>query len=357
MRLLAVGSASALVCLLATTPAPAAADPGCEVLQVRVAGANGPTTVHRVRLPGNSTTRLGRLPFRLDAVGYAATQDLVYGMASGRRVIVIDGYGRMRDLGVPNRGGGARLPTGAEAGAIDGTNWYLRSGSRLYTVDVDPGSRDYLRVVRVRQLRPARLAGVADFATGERGGRLRAVTVSGRGDVIAVSMNPADGSIRPEPSVQLPAALSFDSIVVGPDGTLYAAARKRGGGTWFAISGSGAVRTVGSVPDSARGDAAGCLPALRRLPGPAPARPDAPERDPAQPLPPIPPPRPLPPPQDEQPAPDSPRDPETPEVEGAPQQQEEVAMSAEQDRTAQKRGWALTVILLIFGAAAAARRH
>lgn len=246
---------------------------GCPILQVHApAGATG-STVAGVRLPGGAPRTLRTLPYRVDAIGYSDAQDLAYALgvrsAGKARVVTIDRYGRARDLGVVTTPGAAAIPA-ASAGAIDGSNWYLGTSGALYTVDVDPASPAYLRVQRVREMRPNRLAAVADFAVDPASGRLYGVTVSARGDVIAVSIDPASGRVRPEPGVQLPSTRSVGSVVLAPGRTLFASTRSGGQGRWYQVQASGGVRVAGTAPASAHTDAAGCLP-----PPPAGPRPPA----------------------------------------------------------------------------------
>jgi hypothetical protein len=329
----------------AVSAAPAS---GCTVLQVRSPSGGGQSTVAVLRLPGGSPERVARLPYQVDAVGYSDSQDLGYGIGrSGggpAKVVVIDRYGRSRDLGVVKPAKGPAIPA-ATAGAISGARWYLGAAGSLYTVDIDPGNGSYLQVVRVQKLRPARFAAVDDFAVDPESGRLYGVVVSGQGDVIAVSIDPSSGRVRPEPQVQLPETSTVGSVVLGANRTLFASVQQDGrAGQWYEVVRSGGVRPVGAIAAGSASDAAGCLPP------PTPTPPLAMMAPAPSPLAPI-----LPPPHRQPPEERSPGSPPPPPMLG-PKQPVPVA-AEESDATAKKRRWSLVVLIMILGGAAMHRRR
>ena len=158
------------------TPRPAAEDAdGCTILQAENDHDGPPTTLRLLSLPDGTTKRLTQAGYRINAMGYSASQDVVYGVAEGihhdhnAHAVRIAASGAVTDLGVVGRAGARRsvssLITGATAGAVAGNRWYVREDSDLYTVDIDPASADYVRVVHRTALRPVSLAvGVDDFA-------------------------------------------------------------------------------------------------------------------------------------------------------------------------------------------------
>ncbi|HET6707214.1 DUF6923 family protein, partial [Amycolatopsis sp.] len=192
----ALGAAAAVSALPAVTVGLAVAQEpgGCTVLQAENERDGAPTTLRLLTLPGGATQRVTRAGYWINAMGYSAAQGVVYGVADGTRTgryhgahaVRIDAGGGVTDLGVLGRAG-ARNPvwspvTDATAGALDGDRWYVRQGSDLYTVDIDPASRDYGRVVHRTALRPVSLAvGVDDFAFEPADGLLYGVSATSRG--------------------------------------------------------------------------------------------------------------------------------------------------------------------------------
>src|SRR5689334_23254219 len=181
-----LGAAAAVSAVLAATgwlapsrhPAAAQEPSGCTILQAENERDGAPTTLRLLSLPGGTTKRLTQAGYWINAMGYSASQGVVYGVADGTRrgrydhgshAVRIDASGSVTDLGVVGRAGAQRpvwsQVTGATAGAIAGNRWYVRQDSDLYTVDIDPASADYVRVVHRTALRPVSLAvGVDDFA-------------------------------------------------------------------------------------------------------------------------------------------------------------------------------------------------
>lgn len=324
-----------------------AAAAGCDVLHVHAPPGETVSTVASVRLPGGSPRTLGALPYRVDAIGYSDAQQLGYGVgrrgAGPARAVTVDRYGRARDLGRIGPSGAAPIPA-ATAGAVSGTTWYLGAAGSLYTVDINPGSRSYLRVQRVRELRPKRLAAVDDFAVDPASGRLYGVALSTRGDVIAVSVDPASGRVRPEPRVQLPSTASVGSVVLAADRTLFASVQRAGGpGQWYRVQRTGGVSVAGTVPAAAGTDAAGCLPPVPRF-GP---------RPPGRMLPPVP----------REPSPpaappsrDAPTRPGGSQPDAIAQQEREQEVTEKQDATEKKRRWSLAMLIMILGAGATLHR-
>lgn len=265
-----VGFAAAVV-----SSGPAAAAPAvCVALQVQGAGA-GLSALVRVDLPGGRVTPVADLGFRVNGIGYAAGQDVVYGLASHGRSGALSGAGHVvtigRDGAVTDRGP-LRSPghgVGATAGAVSGDRWYLRSGSVLSVVDIDPASRTYLTVVSKVSLRSPGLAQtVDDFDLGPDG-LLHGVAAQGR----LVTINPVDGDVREVETVSLGGGRSYGAAVTGPDGMLYVLGEHvRGQSVWFRISlrSPAAVESVVNLSSPDHTDAAGCL-----RPGAAPTPPPA----------------------------------------------------------------------------------
>ncbi|MDX3194022.1 hypothetical protein PV458_36990 [Streptomyces sp. MN03-5084-2B] len=279
----AFGVAAAVSALLAATgwlapPAPrlaGAREPGgCTILQAENDHGGAPTTLRWLSLPGGVTQRVTQVPYWINAMGYAAAQDVVYGVADGDRggryhgahAVRIDAAGAVTDLGVLGRAG-ARQPvwspvTGATAGAVDGNRWYVRQGSDLYTVDIHPAAADYGQVVHRTALRPVSLAvGVDDFAFDPADGLLYGVSATSRGDSSVVTLDPASGKVAVVPGLRFPEGGAYGSVALAP-GAIYATAnRERQRSVTYRLprDGSGQATEVTTGPPLVSGDAAGCF--------------------------------------------------------------------------------------------------
>ncbi len=428
-----LGVATAVSALLAATGwlAPpsakeqARATDGCTILQAENEHEGAPTTLRLLSLPGGVTKRVTQAGYWINAMGYSAAQGVVYGVADGTRAgryhgahaVRIDAAGVVTDLGVLGRAG-ARQPvwspvTGATAGAIDGDRWYVRQGSDLYTVDIDPASADYVRVVHRTALRPVSLAvGVDDFAVDPADGLLYGVSATSRGDSSVVTLDPSSGKVVVVPGLRFPDGGAYGSVVLAP-GAIYATANRAGQRSVtyrLPRDGSGPATEVSAGRPLVSGDAAGCFaeaPASKPPPPPPPTtspppttppgqsspppttppgqsspppttppqqsseppprteQPPAPE--PAPPPPPVeqrvdlPPPAPVPSPPPSPvvtPAPDTPVPPTTHRA--RPGKHTEPVVRDAGDRTEVKRRWGLTALILVLGGGAAAahgRRH
>jgi hypothetical protein len=416
-----LGVAAAVSALLAATGwlAPPAArlevaeEPaGCTILQAENVHPGAPTTLRLLALPGGVTKRVTRAGYWINAMGYSAAQDVVYGVADGTRAgryhgahaVRIDSAGTVTDLGVIGRAGAPHLlwspVTGATAGAIDRDRWYVRQGSDLYTVDIEPSSADYLRVVRRTALRPVSLAaGVDDFAFDPADGLLYGVSATSRGGSSVVTVDPASGKVAVVPGLRFPEGGAYGSVVLAP-GALYATAnhdgQRRSVTYRLPRDGSGPAVEVATGPPLVSGDAAGCYaeaappppppppPTSTTTPSPPPSSPVPSEPpSPQSPEPPEPPPPPRPPPVEQPvvaPPPPSPAPvvappppPEPPPAPATPapptptshraipaKEAEPVAKDTAQRKTEEKRRWGLTALILVLGGGAAVghvRRH
>ncbi|MEV7097366.1 hypothetical protein AB0M80_31405 [Amycolatopsis sp. NPDC051045] len=412
-----LGVAAAVSALLAATGwlAPPASRPevakepaGCTILQAENEHAGAPTTLRLLSLPGGVTKRVTRAGYWINAMGYSAGQDVVYGVADGTRAgryhgahaVRIDSAGAVTDLGVIGRAG-AHHPvwspvTGATAGAIDRDRWYVRQGSDLYTVDIEPTSADYLRVVHRTALRPVSLAvGVDDFAFDPADGLLYGVSATSRGGSSVVTVDPASGKVAVVPGLRFPDGGAYGSVVLAP-GAVYATAnhdgRQRSVIYRLPRDGSGPAVEVATGPPLVSGDAAGCYaeappppssPQPSSTPPPPPSSP-VPSTPPAtqspEPSEPPPPPRPppveqpvippavpspapaaaLPPSPVPTPMPPAPAPPTPASHRALPAKKAEPVAKDTGRRTEEKRRWGLTALLLVLGGGAAVghvRRH
>ncbi|MFE6611748.1 DUF6923 family protein [Amycolatopsis sp. NPDC057786] len=361
-----------------------AAEP-CLVVQAET-GSHGKSKLRWLDAGSGTTSRVTEPGYRLNALGYSATRNLVFGVAEGlgrgAHAVTIDRDGKTQDLGPITRAGN-RLPVwspvaGVTAGAIGGNSWYLLRNGTLYTVDLSSGER-YLRVIRTVFLRPITLAhDVNDFAY--HNGLLYGVSTTWRGKGAVITIDPASGKVREAEDARFPPADVYGSVVLGRDGALYAMANRIGGrSVLYRLDRGGQVTVVRSGPPLAGSDAAGCLTA-----------PEPPKPEPPQPTPtpaPTPPrtstpsstPSPSP---SSTPSPSSPSSPSsspspTPSSSPAPapapqavpppasvpkpsrtaaprERKEEAAETDSLARTKEKRRWGLTALVLIVGGGAAA---
>ncbi|WP_410674464.1 DUF6923 family protein [Amycolatopsis sp. cmx-4-68] len=411
-----LGVAAAVSALLAATgwlappsaKRPAAPASGtCTILQAENERAGAPTTLRLLALPGGVTKRLTQAGFWINAMGYSAMQDVVYGVADGTRggrffhgahAVRIDAKGTVTDLGVIGRAGAPHpvwsLVTGATAGAVAGTRWYVRQDTDLYTVDINPKSANFLRVVHRTPLRPVSLAiGVDDFAYDPADGLLHGVAATAHGDGSVVTLDPSTGKVAVVPGLSFPRGGAYGSVVLGP-GAIYATANRNGHRSVtyrLPRDGSGPAVEVSTGPPLVSGDAAGCYTEAAPPPPPPPPTSPSPTPTPTSPPPtsptptpttpaPEPPPPPQPPPVEEPvaqapaetpvvtpapviaptpPAP-TPAPPPPPPPHARPMQKAEPAAEDRGVLTKEKRRWGLTALILILGGGAVAahgRRH
>ncbi len=391
---------------------------GCTILQAENERAGAPTTLRLLSLPGGTTRRVTQAGYWINAMGYSAAQDVVYGVADGTRTgryhgahaVRIDSAGAVTDLGVLGRAGAHdsvwSVVTGATAGAIDGDRWYVRQGSDLYTVDIDPAGADYVRVVHRTALRPVSLAvGIDDFAFDPADGLLYGVSATSRGDSSVVAVDPSSGKVTKVPGLRFPRGGAYGAVVLAP-GAIYATANDDGQRSVtyrLPRDGSGPAVEIASGPPLVSGDAAGCYAETSPPPLPTPSLPTPTEPPPNSPTESAPPPTtargeppvtpsPVPPPTPSTPAPaqlppveqpvvlspdpvpapaPSPVVAPTPSTavpppapKAAPRvRPEKKAEPVAQDtgrRTEEKRRWGLTALILVLGGGAAAghlRRH
>ncbi|MFJ8915151.1 DUF6923 family protein [Amycolatopsis sp. NPDC102389] len=370
-------------------PMAARAAESCLVVRAET-GSYGPSKLRWLDVGSGTTSRVTDPGYRLNALGYSATRDLVFGVAEGlskgTHAVTIDRAGKTQDLGPITRAGN-RLPVwspvaGVTAGAIGGNSWYLLRNGTLYTVDLTPGER-YLRVIRTVFLRPITLAhDVNDFAY--HNGLLYGVSTTWRGKGAVITIDPESGKVREAEDARFPPADVYGSVVLGRDGALYATANRIGGrSVLYRLDRSGQVTVVLSGPPLAGSDAAGCLTA------PEPPKPEPPKPEPPKPTPtptpsptptptptptspspspssspgPTPSPSPSPTPSSSSPAPTSaprvmPQPPVSlpkPSRSAAPRERKEEAAEVDSHaRTKEKRRWGLTALVLILGGGAAA---
>ncbi|HET6290416.1 MAG TPA: serine protease [Amycolatopsis sp.] len=379
-------------------PVAARAAESCLVVQAET-GSHGKSKLRWIDVGSGVTSRVTDSGYRLNALGYSATRDRVFGVAEGlsrgAHAVTIDRDGDIQDLGPITRAGN-RLPvwspvTGVTAGAIGGNSWYLLRNGTLYTVDLTPGER-YLRVIKTVFLRPISLAhDVNDFAY--HNGLLYGVSTTWRGKGVVITIDPASGKVREADDARFPPADVYGSVVLGRDGALYATANRIGGrSVLYRLNRSGQVTVVRSGPPLAGSDAAGCLtaaevpeppkpeppkptptptptssptptptPTPTPAPTPAPSRAPSPSATPSPSLRPSPTPTPTPGPSSS-PAPPFAAKVIPPPVavpkpsRSAPpkERKEEAAEIDSHARTKEKRRWGMTALVLILGGAAAA---
>jgi hypothetical protein len=289
VRRVLAGSAALLLASLTTVlvVSESSAASECEILLVRSSGHNSLSGLSRVSLPSGAATDLGRLDFQVNALGYSRSQDLAYGIASrdrngwlGRRphLVTIDRRGAVADLGPVREGaGGIADPT---AGAIAGSRLYLRDQHRLFTMDIDPGSSTYKKVVRVVRPSPVWLTmSIDDFAYS--GGLLYGISTFGLSAKL-VSIDPQTGVSKIITTIPgLPALDSYTSVVMLDSRNLVAIHTGHGQRTrTFRISFDGSSTELSSAPPATTTDAAGCLSQAAPPPPPPPPPPTPPPTPP-----------------------------------------------------------------------------
>ncbi|MFD7656522.1 DUF6923 family protein [Actinosynnema sp. NPDC059797] len=378
----------------------------CATIQVE-AGGHGPSSVFEVRFPEGSSTPLGTLDRRVNAIGYSHAQDLVYGVDDDGRLIALNRQGRL--VGTPTRP--VHLLRHAVAGAVVGERLVVRVGPWLYSVDINPRSPGYGSISHEASLWPAEGLDVDDFDHNAADGLLYGVSTHGRGSTV-VAINPTTGRVTRVPGVgRLPGGSSYGAVTLSRDGSLYVTNNRNDGRSVLyrvALDGSGTVTEITSRRSLNTIDSSGCLAAPPVVdppdpptttttppptttttpppttttpprtttpsppttttvpaPGPVPSPPPPPRTTTrAAPPPPVtttsPPTRPA-------PAPEPPEPPEPPDLPpGAlpaappanlePPEREDTAEPALRNNVRDQRRWGLAAVLLIIGAGAVARQ-
>ncbi|GAA1115741.1 hypothetical protein GCM10009630_11590 [Kribbella jejuensis] len=256
--------------------APSAAATGCSYFDFRAGGYLSLTRMVRVDLPSGAVSDVGRLDYRVLAAGYSRTQNLVYAIVSGgllRRphLVTITRSAAVAALGEVRHGVGGLAD--AEAGAVVGSQFYVRDHLRLYTIDIGPGSSTYGRVVRAVHL-PVLGFEVDDFAADPSSGVLYGVATWGRVAQL-VTLSPATGAVRVVTAVPgIPWQDGYSSVVVSGS-SVYAEHTGHGRASeLYRIGLDGSSGKLTSGPRLADTDAAGCL--QQAAPPPPPAPPPAP---------------------------------------------------------------------------------
>ncbi|MEV8376199.1 hypothetical protein AB0P21_25890 [Kribbella sp. NPDC056861] len=239
----------------------------CSILQFQTRGHHSLSRLARIELPSGRSTDLGRLDYQINAAGYAKDQDKVYGIATHdstgwlrRRpvLVAVDRRGAVTDLGPVRVGvGGVADPT---AGAVAGSRLYLRDGHRLYTMDVNPRSTTFKKLLKVVHLVPLLPAlSVDDFAMDPSSGLLYGISTLGSSARV-VSMDPLTGKVRVRATVRgLPGHDSYSSVVMS-GGALFAVRTGYGSRSrLYRITLDGASTELAALPALTSSDAAGCL--------------------------------------------------------------------------------------------------
>ncbi|TCO52505.1 DUF6923 family protein [Actinocrispum wychmicini] len=337
--------------LVGSTPA-AAADGACDAFEVYTPRHGSSSTLVRLDLPSGQARDVRTFADELNGIGYAASQNLLYGISTKSHVVTINPGGAVVDRGKVFDVGDAT------AGAISGSTLFLRDGGRLLSLDIDPKSPTYLRIIHVKWL--SWFADVDDFDFGSDG-LLYGVTSS----ATVVTIDPLHGTVH---TVARPKALpngTYGAILMAPGRILYAINNRVGSSSRLyriPLADPQAASEVASFPAADATDAAGCLP-----PPPVIEPPTSNPPTPTQPPPPAPAPpklpapvrKPLPttpsttPPPSAQPVTQpSQSPPATTPHKPPPPSRRPVAAPVQPD-TPKKRRWALTTLVLVLGGGAA----
>ncbi|HEY4455201.1 MAG TPA: hypothetical protein VGN81_12875 [Pseudonocardiaceae bacterium] len=318
-------------------------------------------------LTAGTSSTVTQLGPAVNGIGYAAQQNQVYGIAArgGGHLVRISTQGALSDLGQV-RGAGGGLGD-AVAGAVLGSDLYVRADDTLFAIGVDPSSSQFGAVTRSVGLRPEWLADdVDDFAVDTANGLLYGL----RGDAV-VSIDPNSGAVREVRVVPgLPGWADYGSVVLSGQ-TMYAIADDVSGQSRLyriPLDGSGPAALTANWSAAEVTDLAGCLatptppttpppppPTTTHRPPPPPPTTSTttPKPVPAQVIPPttttIPPTTTTVPP----PPPVLPKPTSAPAV--LPQAQL-LAQPSHEERNTERR-WALTTVVIVFGGGAVAARR
>lgn len=272
-----VGATAAAGVLFVAQPSVAAAE--CSIFDFRSTYYSSLSRLVRVDLPSGTSTDLGRLNYQIQAAGYSSQQDLVYGVATRDRngwllrrprLVTVDRRGAVVDLGQLREGvGGLADPIG---GTVFGSRFYIRDHHRLYTINIDPASSSYRKVIAVVRLKPVPVGlSVDDFGASPVSGTLYGIATYGHTAKV-VSLDPSNGAMRVVASVPgVPWQDSYTSVVVSSS-AIYAVHTGHGRPSRaYQIGFDGSAKQVSSWAAIAGSEAAGCLSrALPPTPTPTP---------------------------------------------------------------------------------------
>ncbi|MGM1063866.1 DUF6923 family protein [Saccharothrix sp. Mg75] len=355
----------------------------CTTIQVEA--NHGPSSVLQVTFPEGTTTGLGVLDRRLNAIGYSHAQNLVYGVDDDGRLVALDRSGRL--VGTPSRP--SPLLRHAKAGAVVGERLVVRVGHALFSVGITPGPR-FGKVVHEAVMWPAAAVTVDDFDLNAADGLLYGVATHWYGHGVVVTIDPDSGRVRKVPGVgHLPGGHGYGAVTLSPDGSLYATNNRHDGRSTLyrvALDGSGVVTEISSRQTLRTIDSSGCLfvpppavdppdPTPEPTPGPTPGPGPIPGPAPTTTVPP-PGPQPVVPPPPGSPPPGSPRPgspppattpvPPPPATTAGPTptpprpttvrmpERHGGAVAVEDNTVRDQRRWGLVALLLILGMGAAA---
>jgi hypothetical protein len=355
MRLTSLGLTASLVMatgLFGAFPV-AAADGECDAFEVYTPKHGSSSTVVRLSLPDGTANEIRIFGNELNAIGYSASQNLLYGVSTRSQVVSIDRGGNAVVRGKVHGIGDAT------AGAVSGSTLYLRDGLKLVSLDIDPASPTYLQITRWKWL--SWLADVDDFDFGPDA-LLYGVTSAGT----VVSIDPVRGKVR---VVAKPKALphgTYGAVLMSPGRVLYAINNRSHGLSRLyriPLNALQSAAEIAAFPAADVTDAAGCMPAPPIVEPPAPPSPPPPPPPPAtqRSVPPAPrPPAPTtttpPPPAIRAPGPLPPLPPAPtpkPKPKNSPPPSARPIAAPVPPDTDKKRRWALTTMVLILGAGAA----
>ena len=320
----------------------------------------------RVDLTAGTSSTVTQLGSSVNAIGYAAQQNQVYGIATrgGGHLVRIGTQGGLSDLGQV-RGAGGRLAD-AVAGAVLGSDLYVRADEKLFAIDVDPSSSQFGAVTHSVGLSQERLAqDVDDFAVDTANGLLYGL----QGDVV-VSIDPNSGAVREVRVVPgLPGWADYGSVVLAGQ-TMYAIADDVFGQSRLyriPLDGSGPAALQANWSAANVTDLAGCLatpaPATTPPPPPPPTthRPPPPTTTvttpkpvPAQVIPPTT--TTMPPTTTTVPPPPPPVLPKPTSAPAVLPKARLLAQPSHEERNTERR-WALTTVVIVFGGGAVAARR
>lgn len=352
-----------------------AATTNCVALEVRTAEWGGDSSaLVRVDLSVGSASTVAALGERVNAIGYAPQQNVVYGIATrgDGRLVRITAQGTLSDLGQV-RGSHGGL-SDAVAGAVLGGDLYVAADDKLYAIGVDPSGGDFGSVARRVPLRPEWLAdGVDDFAVNPANGLLYGVSGGDGGSASVVSIDPGSGVVRQVLVVRgLPGWADYGSVVLAGQ-VMYAIADDVFGQSRLyriPLDGSGPAIQLASWSAAEVTDMAGCLATAAPPSTPPPPPPPTTTRHAPPPPPPtttaktvpaqvIPPPTTIPPTTTTVP-PTTPTPPPTKPVptsaRGALPPARLLAQATGKERDTERR-WALATVVIVFGGGAVAARR
>jgi len=188
---------------------------------------SGAHKLSRVDHGDGARVTVAALPYRINAVGFSSTQDMLYGLTptrdggSGADLIRIDRAGQTRDLGRIKGGDDLRGFAGAYVGDVVGDRLVVLTDTEIVSVGIDPDAAGEFASI-VERVRIFIHPDFGDWSYDASAGRLYGLSSVGGGTL--VSVEPDTGRVVLRPVRGLPGRGFFAATFIAPGRVLHAVA-------------------------------------------------------------------------------------------------------------------------------------